>query len=163
MGAIWLGTRGTCVPHFFRRRDIVCHVSPTFLSQVCIWRGLKNKCDVCHGLCEEFFMLDVTNSHVDVLIFLQIFTSKMIFNILQVSRDRNRLLTASVRHLSSVVYCKKGHCLETVKFNGYTRERPQYSRDLFRAKTLANWLYQAITLVVTYSEIDSAKFEDGSV
>jgi len=63
----------------------------------------------------------------------------MIFSILQVSRDRKRLLTASVRHLSSVVYCKKG--LETVKFNGCTCERPQYSRDLFRPKTLANWLY----------------------
>jgi len=36
------------------------------------------------------------------------------FSILQVSRDRKRLLTASVRHLSSVVYCKKGHCLETM-------------------------------------------------
>jgi len=65
----------------------------------------------------------------------------MIFSILQVSRDRKRLLTASVRHLSSVVYCKKRHCLETVKFNSCTRERPQYSRYLFRAKTLANWLY----------------------
>jgi len=59
----------------------------------------------------------------------------MIFSILQVSRDRKRLLTASARHLSSVVYCKKGHCLETVTFNGCTRERPQYSRDLFRAKS----------------------------
>ena len=64
----------------------------------------------------------------------------MIFNILQVSRDRKRLLTASVRHLYSVVHCKKGHCLETVKFNCCT-QRPQYSYDLFRAKTLANWLY----------------------
>jgi len=27
---------------------------------------------------------------------------------LQVSRDRKRLLTASVRYLSSLVYCKKG-------------------------------------------------------
>jgi len=59
-------------------------------------------------------MLDVTHSHDDVetqfgvvtliLIFLQIFTSKMIFSILQVSRGSKRLLTASVRHLSSVVY-----------------------------------------------------------
>jgi len=40
-----------------------------------------------------------------------------------------------------VVYCKKGHYHKTVKFNGCTRERPQYSRDLFRAKTLANWFY----------------------
>ena len=93
-------------------------------------------------------MLGVTHSHVDVeiefgvvsliLIFLYVFASKMIFSILQVSRDLKRLLTASVRHLSSAVYCKKGHCLETVKFNGCTRERPQYSRDLFRAKRLAN-------------------------
>jgi len=59
---------------------------------------------------------------------------------LQVSRGRIRL-TASVQHLSSVVYCKKGHCLETVMFYGCTRERSRYSRDLFRAKTLANWLY----------------------
>jgi len=65
----------------------------------------------------------------------------MIFSILQVSRDRKRLLTAPVRHLSSVVYCKKCHCHGTVKFNGSTRERPQYSCDLFRVKTLANWLY----------------------
>jgi len=96
-------------------------------------------------------MLDVTHSHIDVeiefgvvsliLIFLESFTSKMIFSILQVSSDRKRLLTASVRHLSNVVYCKKGHCHETVKFTGCTREIPQYSRDLFRAKTLANWFY----------------------
>jgi len=57
----------------------------------------------------------------------------MIFSILQVSRDRERLLTASLRHLSGVVYLMKGHCLETVNLNGCTRERPQYSRDLFRA------------------------------
>jgi len=55
----------------------------------------------------------------------------MIFSIVQVSRDRKRLLTASVRHLSSVIYWKKGHCLET----GCTRERPQYSRDMFSVKT----------------------------
>jgi len=33
---------------------------------------------------------------------------------------------------------EKGYCLETVKLNGCTREGPQYSRDLLRAKTLAN-------------------------
>jgi len=49
----------------------------------------------------------------------------MIFSIFQVSIDRKILLTASVRHLSRVVYCKKGHCLETVKINSCTRERPQ--------------------------------------
>jgi len=41
---------------------------------------------------------------------------------LQVFRDHKRLLTASVRHLFSVVNCNKGHCLEIVKFNGCTRE-----------------------------------------
>jgi len=44
----------------------------------------------------------------------------MIFSILQISRDRKRLLTASVRHLSGVVYCKKGHCLETVKLRDHS-------------------------------------------
>jgi len=83
----------------------------------------------------------------------------MIFSILQVSRSRKRL-TASVRHLSSVVYCKKVHCLETVMFNGCTRERPRYSRDLFRAKTLANWLYCNVDCHVFRN---SVKFKDPSV
>ena len=39
----------------------------------------------------------------------------MLFSILQVSRDNKILLTASVRHLFSVVYCNKGYCLDTVK------------------------------------------------
>jgi len=40
---------------------------PHFSLRVCIWRGCKTKCDVCHVLCEEVFMLDVTQySHVDV-------------------------------------------------------------------------------------------------
>jgi len=64
----------------------------------------------------------------------------MIFSILQVSKGSKRLLPASVQHLSSVVHCKKRHCLETVKFNGCTRERPQYSRDMFCAIMLVNWL-----------------------
>jgi len=51
------------------------------------------------------------------------------------------LLTASVQHSPSVVYSKKGHCLETAKFNSCTRERPQISCALFRAKMLANWHY----------------------
>jgi len=29
-----------------------------FLFRFCIWRGFKNKSDVCHALCEELFMLD---------------------------------------------------------------------------------------------------------
>jgi len=96
-------------------------------------------------------MLNVAHSHVYVEIelvwyhwfwyFYKFLLHKLFFSILHVSRDCKRFLTASVRHLFSVVCCKKGHCLETVKFNGCTRERPQYSRDLLRAKTLANWLY----------------------
>jgi len=65
----------------------------------------------------------------------------MIFSILQVSRDRKRLLTASLRHFVHCGLPQKGHCLETVNLNGCTRERPPYSRDLFPAKTWANWLY----------------------
>jgi len=64
----------------------------------------------------------------------------MIFSILEVSRDCKRLLTASLRHFVHCGLLKKGHCLETVKLNGCTRERPPYSRDLFRGKTLANCL-----------------------
>jgi len=29
-----------------------------FLFRFCIWRGFKNKSDVCHVLWEEIFMLD---------------------------------------------------------------------------------------------------------
>ena len=65
MGAIWWGTRGTCPPNFLER-GIICHVPPLFSLRVCIWRGFKTKCGVCHGLCEEFFILDVTHSYVDV-------------------------------------------------------------------------------------------------
>jgi len=41
-------------------------VPPVFSHRVCIWRGFKTKCDVCHVLCEEFFMLYVTHSHAVV-------------------------------------------------------------------------------------------------
>ena len=33
---------------------------------LCIWRGSKNKSDVCHVLREVLFMLDVTQSQVEV-------------------------------------------------------------------------------------------------
>jgi len=29
-----------------------------FLFRLCIWRGFKNKSDVCHVLCEELSKLD---------------------------------------------------------------------------------------------------------
>jgi len=38
----------------------------------------------------------------------------MNLGILQVSRDRERLETASVQHFTCVVYCKKGHRFETM-------------------------------------------------
>jgi len=37
----------------------------------------------------------------------------MIFSILQVSGDRERFLTASVRYFTLYVICKKAHGLET--------------------------------------------------
>jgi len=58
MGANWWGTRGTCPPTFSRGGNIICHVPPLFLFRFCIWRGFKNKSDVCHFLCEQLFMLD---------------------------------------------------------------------------------------------------------
>ena len=66
MGAIWWGTQGTCPPTLLDGGNIICHVPPHFSLRVCIWRGFKTKCDVCHVSCEEFFMLGVTHSHVDV-------------------------------------------------------------------------------------------------
>jgi len=59
MAAIWWGTRGTCTPHFFSRgwHNMPCPPH-FFLFRFCIWRGFKNKSDVCHVSCEELFMLD---------------------------------------------------------------------------------------------------------
>jgi len=37
-----------------------------FLFRFCISRGFKSKSDICHVLCEELFMLDVTHRRVDV-------------------------------------------------------------------------------------------------
>jgi len=37
-----------------------------FLFRFCIWRGFKNKSDVCHVLCEELSTLDVAHRQVDV-------------------------------------------------------------------------------------------------
>jgi len=64
MGAIWWGTYP---PHFFQTMGYTTPC-PTyiFLFRFCIRRGFKIKCDVCHGLCEYFFILDVTHTQVDV-------------------------------------------------------------------------------------------------
>jgi len=37
---------------------MICHVPTLFLFRFCIWRGFKNKNDVCQVLYEELFMLD---------------------------------------------------------------------------------------------------------
>jgi len=61
-----VGNTGDVSPQFFIRGHIVCHVPAHFSLRVFIWRGFKTKCDICHVLCEEFFMLNITHSHVDV-------------------------------------------------------------------------------------------------
>jgi len=52
---------------------------PHFSLRICIWGGFKTKCGVCHVLCELFFMLDVTHSHVDVEIALGVVSLILIF------------------------------------------------------------------------------------
>jgi len=116
-------------------------------------------------------MLDITHPYVDVetefgvvsliLIFLWIFTSKMIFSILQVSRDRKRLFTASVRHLSTVVYCKKVAFLKQWSLTAAHVRDPSTAVICFVQK---RWLICFnVTVVVTYWETDSAKLKDASV
>jgi len=114
MGAICWRTRGTCVPHFFRRggHDMPCPLH-FFLFRFCIWRGFKNKSDVCqycHVLCEELFMSDGRLHLAKLMLkqsllwyhwfcwFINFSFDEIIFNIFQVSRDHERWLTASVRH-----------------------------------------------------------------
>ena len=52
-----VGNTGDVFPHFSRwGYNMPC--PPTFFSRVCIWRGFKNKSNVCHVLCKELFKLD---------------------------------------------------------------------------------------------------------
>jgi len=84
-------------------------MSPHFFSfRFCIWRGFKNKGDICHVLCEELFMLDgrlhIGHSHVHVetefgvvsliLLVYHFVFNKIIFSIFQVSSDRERCITS---------------------------------------------------------------------
>ena len=99
-------------PQFFQTVGIYYAMSPhIFLFKFCIWRDFKKESGLCHVLCEEIFMLDVRHSQVDaetefdvVSLILRFFINfsfdKMIFSILQVSCDRERLLTASVQHFT---------------------------------------------------------------
>jgi len=108
MGAIGWGH--VAPPLFSDGGEIIFHVSHIFIFRYCIWRGSKDRSDVCHVLCEELFVLDFPHSQVDVEtvwcgitdsdIFMNFSFDKMIFSILQVSRDRERSLTASVRNFT---------------------------------------------------------------
>ena len=61
------GHGGRVPPTFPDVREIICHVPPYFYLQVLYLERFQNKSDVCHVLCEELFMLDVThNRRVDV-------------------------------------------------------------------------------------------------
>jgi len=85
----------------------------------------------------------------------------MIFSILQVSKHRKRLLTASLRHLSRVVYLRKVTVLKQQSLTA-THVRAHSTAVICFVQKL--WLTGfTVTLVVTYSETDSVKFKDASV
>ena len=80
-----------------------------FLFRFCIWRGFKNKSDICHVLCEEVFNL-VGRPRIAKLMLKQSLVwnhwlcwcvnfsfDKITFSNFQISRDRERYLTGSVR------------------------------------------------------------------
>ena len=85
----------------------------------------------------------------------------MIFSILQVFRDSKSLLTASVPHSSSVVYCKKVAVLKQWSLTAAHVREHSTAMICFVQK---RWLICFnVTLVVTYSDTDSLKFKDASV
>jgi len=112
MGTICWGTRGKCPP-LFQTEGTKYAMPPHFLLfRFCMWRAFKNKSDVCDVLCDEFFMLD-GRPHIAMLMlkqslvwyhwfcsFISFSFDKIIFSIFQVSIDRERCLTASVRHFT---------------------------------------------------------------
>ena len=83
-------------------------------------------------LKQEFVVLSLI-----LIFFINFSFDKMIFSMLHVSGDRERFITASVRYFSlcNVWYTvRKVIVLRQREFNCCTCERPQYSRDLFRAE-----------------------------
>jgi len=110
--------------------------TPHFLFRFCIWRGSKNKSDVCHVLREVLFLLDITQNQFDVergfqvsldtcVVSLSVISldsvtcinfsfNRMIFSIFQVSGDREDGLLLLSNILPCVVYCQKSYFLETV-------------------------------------------------
>jgi len=90
----------------------------------------------------------------------------MIFTILQVSRDRKDCYLPlsdiySVRHLSSVIHCKKVTVLK--QWSLTTAHVRDHSTAVICFVQL-RWLNDfTATLVVTYSETDSVKFKDANI
>jgi len=84
----------------------------------------------------------------------------MIFSIFQVSRDRDRWLTASVRHFT---LCDM--LLERLFSRNSESFIAAHVRDHSRTTIcfVQNVTGFAVTLVVTYTETDSVKFDDASV
>ena len=124
---------GDVSPHCFRRRGYYVLSPPNiFLFRFCIWRGFKNKSDICHVLCEELFMFDVVHIAKLMLIqglawslilifFINFCLDKIIFSLLHVSKDRERLLKLLLSDiLPCAIYCTKAHCFETSEV-GYSR------------------------------------------
>ena len=173
MGAIWWGTRGTCPPRFLKRWGYIMPCSPTIFSLGFVFGEVSKirvtfvtfcvKCFSCYmaghtqpSWCWNRVWCGITDHY-----FINFSFDKMIFSILQVSRDRERMLTASVRHFT---LC--GMLLERLFSWNSERITAAHVRD----HIVQPWFVScrnatdfAVTLVVTSSETDSAKFNDTSV
>jgi len=66
MGAIWWGTRGTCVPPPFYTGGTWYAMSPHFFLLGIVFGGVSKLNVTFVTFCVEFFMLDITHNHVDV-------------------------------------------------------------------------------------------------
>ena len=93
---------------FWRRSgltEVYCNMqySLTFFSVGFVYREVSKISVICHVSCEELYMFGVTpvDMITDSDIFINFDLDKMIFSILR---------------LPSVVHCKRGHCLETIRF-----------------------------------------------
>jgi len=86
----------------------------------------------------------------------------MFFSIFQVSRDRERWLTASLQHftLCGVLLERSFSCNEESFTAAHVRDHSTAMICFVQKRWPTGF---AVTLVVTYSETDSVKFSDGSV
>jgi len=77
---------------------MICHVPPLFLFRFCFWRGSQNKSDVCHVLREVLFMLEVTQSQVDVETGFQVSLDTCVVSLSVISLDSVSLsILASIK------------------------------------------------------------------